>query len=40
MRGDVIEIFPAGYNERAIRVELFGDEIDRILEVDVLTGEI
>ena len=40
VRGDVIEIFPAGYNERAIRVELFGDEIDRILEVDVLTGEI
>lgn len=40
VRGDVIEIFPAGYNERAIRVELFGDEIDRILEVDVLTGEV
>lgn len=40
VRGDVVEIFPAGYNERAIRVELFGDEIERILEVDVLTGEI
>lgn len=40
VRGDVVEIFPAGYNERAIRVELFGDEIERILEIDVLTGEI
>ena len=40
VRGDVVEIFPAGYNEREIRVELFGDEIERILEVDVLTGEI
>ena len=40
VRGDVIEIFPAGYTERAVRIELFGDEIDRILEVDVLTGEV
>lgn len=40
VRGDVIEIFPAAYHERAIRVELFGDEIERIQEVDVLTGEI
>lgn len=40
VRGDVVEIFPAGYNERAVRVELFGDEIDRIQEVDALTGEI
>jgi len=40
VRGDVIEIFPAGSGERAIRVELFGDEIDRISEIDVLTGEI
>jgi excinuclease ABC subunit B len=40
VRGDVIEIFPAGSGERAIRVELFGDEIDRICEIDVLTGEI
>lgn len=40
VRGDVIEIFPAGYNERAIRIEMFGDEIERILELDVLTGEI
>ena len=39
VRGDVIEIFPA-YEERAIRVELFGDEVDRIIEVDPLTGEI
>jgi excinuclease ABC, B subunit len=40
VRGDVIEVFPAGYTERAVRVELFGDEIDRILEIDVLTGEV
>lgn len=39
-RGDTVEIFPAGYNERAVRLELFGDEIERILEIDVLTGEI
>jgi len=40
VRGDVIEIFPAAYGERAIRVELFGDEIERILEIDTLTGEV
>lgn len=40
VRGDVIEIFPAGYTDRAIRIELFGDEIDRILEIDTITGEI
>lgn len=40
VRGDVIEIYPASYTERAIRVELFGDEIDRITEIDTLTGEI
>ncbi|PZD97868.1 excinuclease ABC subunit B [Paenibacillus sambharensis] len=40
VRGDVIEIFPVSNNERAIRVEMFGDEIDRITEIDVLTGEI
>ena len=40
VRGDVLEIFPADYSESAIRVEFFGDEIDRITEVDVLTGEI
>ena len=40
VRGDVIEIFPSTYTERAIRVELFGDEIERMVEFDVLTGEI
>ncbi len=40
VRGDVIEVFPAGYNNRAVRIELFGDEVERILEFDVLTGEI
>jgi len=40
VRGDVLEIFPASSTERAIRVEFFGDEIDRISEIDVLTGEI
>lgn len=40
VRGDVIEIFPAAASENAIRVELFGDEIDRITEVNTLTGEI
>ncbi len=39
VRGDVIEVYPV-YSNDAIRIELFGDEIDRILEVDVLTGEI
>ena len=39
-RGDTIEIFPAGYNGRALKVELFGDEVERITEFDVLTGEI
>ncbi len=40
VRGDVLEIFPANFSETAYRVEFFGDEIDRIVEVDVLTGEI
>ena len=40
VRGDVVEIFPAGNSEHAYRVEFFGDEIDRIVEVDSLTGEI
>lgn len=40
VRGDVVEIFPASKGEHAIRVELFGDEIERISEIDVLTGEI
>ncbi|MFY0761585.1 excinuclease ABC subunit UvrB [Metabacillus dongyingensis] len=40
VRGDVVEIFPASRDEQCIRVEFFGDEIDRIREVDALTGEI
>ncbi|OLZ08698.1 excinuclease ABC subunit UvrB [Sulfobacillus thermosulfidooxidans] len=40
VRGDVIEIFPANQSEQAIRVEMFGDEIERIREFDPLTGEI
>ena len=40
VRGDIIEIYPAGYSSRAVRIEMFGDEIDRILEFDVTTGEI
>jgi excinuclease ABC subunit B len=40
VRGDVIEIFPAGSTQRGIRVEFFGDEIDSLLEFDTLTGEI
>lgn len=40
VRGDVVEIFPADESELALRVEFFGDEIDRITQVDVLTGEI
>ncbi|GAE33073.1 excinuclease ABC subunit UvrB [Halalkalibacter akibai] len=40
VRGDVVEIFPASRDEQCIRVEFFGDEIDRMTEVDALTGEI
>ena len=40
VHGDVLEVFPAGSEEYVIRIEFFGDEIDRITEVDVLTGEI
>ena len=40
VRGDTLEIFPANSSETAVRVEFFGDEIDRISEIDVLTGEI
>ena len=40
VRGDVVEIFPAGYSDHAFRVEFFGDEIDRIVEVNSLTGEV
>ena len=39
VRGDVLEIFPAASTDRAVRVEFFGDEIDRLTEIDVLTGE-
>ncbi len=40
VRGDVVEVIPANANESAIRIEFFGDEIDRITEIDTLTGEI
>ena len=40
VRGEIIEVFPAGYNNRGVRIELFGDEIDRIVEFDTITGEI
>ena len=40
VRGDVIEVFPAGYGQRAVRIELFGDEVERIVEIDTMTGEI
>ena len=40
VRGDVLEVFPAESSDSAIRIEFFGDEIDRITEIDVVTGEI
>ena len=40
VHGDTIEVFPAANSERVVRIELFGDEIDRLSEVDVLTGEV
>ncbi len=40
VRGDVVEIFPASSTESAVRVEMFGDEIERITEIDTLTGEV
>lgn len=40
VRGDVIEVIPAAYGEKAVRIELFGDEVDRIVEFDILTGEV
>lgn len=40
VRGDVVEVFPAGYSDRAYRIEFFGDEVDQIVEVDPLTGEV
>ena len=40
VRGDVIEVTPAGYNGRALRIELFGDEVDKISEFEILTGKV
>ena len=40
VRGDVVEIFPAGYEKSALRVEFFGEEIDRISAIDVVTGHV
>lgn len=40
VRGDVLDIFPAGYSDRAVRVEFFGDEIDRVSEFNPVTGEV
>jgi excinuclease ABC subunit B len=40
VRGDVVEVFPASSGDVAVRIEFFGDEVERILEIDVLTGEI
>lgn len=40
VRGDTIEVTPAGYNGRALRIELFGDEVDKISEFEILTGKI
>jgi excinuclease ABC subunit B len=40
VRGDVIEVIPAAYGEKAVRIEMFDTEVERILEVDVLTGEV
>ena len=39
-RGDVIEVIPSSYNEKGSRIELFGDEVDSIMEIDVLTGDV
>lgn len=40
VRGDVVEIVPASYGDQAVRVEFFGDEIERITEIDIVTGEV
>ena len=40
VHGDIVEVFPASSNERALRIEFFGDEVDRICEIDTVTGEI
>ena len=40
LHGDVLEVYPVSYTDRAVRIEFFGDEIDRISEIDALTGEV
>ena len=40
VRGDIIEVIPAGYNEKAIRIEMFDDEVEALMEADIVTGEI
>ena len=40
VRGDTVDVFPASYSDKAIRVEFFGDEIDRVCEINVVTGEL
>ncbi len=40
VRGDIIEVFPAGYHDRALRIQLFGDEVEKIQEIDIITGEV
>ncbi|MBR3645338.1 MAG: excinuclease ABC subunit UvrB, partial [Lachnospiraceae bacterium] len=40
VRGDVVEVFPASFDDKAYRIEFFGDEVDRITEIDILTGEV
>jgi len=40
LRGDTLEVFPSGYTERAVRVEFFGDEVDRVSEINPLTGKV
>ncbi len=40
VRGDIVEVFPSNSNEKSIRIEFFGDEVDRITEIDVVTGEV
>ena len=40
VRGDVVEVFPSSYGDTAVRIEFFGDEVDRITEIDTLTGEV
>ena len=40
VRGDILDVYPAGYTEKAVRIEFFGDEIDRVCEFNPVTGEI